>query len=165
MKRLTLLMGPPGCGKSVAARRLMADGALRITGDDVFFAITDRKHSDWLAHGVMDAVNGAMDHLLQDLLSRGLDVVVDRTHLSRGKRANVLKWAKAADYEIDGLLWLNFEQAQGRNTARQGRDRVPESIWKKMADGYEHPTLKEGFTRLKTVVDAQGQILDPIAQK
>ena len=129
----------------MAAWQLVEGGALRITGDDIFFSLTDRTHAQWLKHGVMDAVNAAARHLMEGLMARGLSVVADRTHLSRASRAPVIAMAAAHGFRVEVLLWQNFEVAQKRNAARTGRDQVPEAIWQSMAKGYQRPSQEEGI--------------------
>lgn len=168
-KTLYTLVGPPGCGKSVAAWDLVNRGALRITGDDLFFAITFRTHGEWRPYGVMDAVNKAMDVLLEELLIKGLTVVVDRTHLSPKSRARVLELAKTYGYRSEAWVWLNADQAQSRNAARTGRDQVPPEIWLKMVEAFRMPTLSEGFHAVRVMADRHGRLLmdsdGPVIQK
>ena len=148
MRTLYILVGPPGCGKSMTAWDLVRRGALRITGDDFFFAMTDRKHVEWLDSGVMDCVNAAADTLMVRLMEKGLPVVVDRTHLSLRSRARCLVLAEEFGYTVEGRLWLNFGQARKRNSERTGRDQVPEVVWEKMVSAYAPPTEAEGFSQV-----------------
>ena len=155
-KTLYILIGPPGCGKSKVAWELVNKGALRISGDDIFFAITDRTHAHWLGHGVMDAVNESTDKLMDGLLARGLTVIADRTHLSPETRRRPIELARRHGFRVEGMVWLNFDQARERNSLRSGRDRVPESVWVRMVEAYAAPTLEEGFDEIHQVVGSDG---------
>lgn len=147
-----MLVGPPGCGKSVTAWDLVSRGALRVTGDDIFFAITDRTHGEWRAYGVMDAVNAASEVLMDELMRRGLPVVADRTHLSRDARARPIELARRHGYRVEAWVWMNFDQAYGRNAERTGRDHVPVHIWRHMVEAFEVPRESEGFDRIHVEV-------------
>lgn len=153
---LYLMVGPPGCGKSMVAWQLVSKGALRVSGDDLFFAITDRTHSHWRPHRVMEAVNAAADVLMEGLVERGLPVIADRTHLSVRARSRPIAIARRHGYAVEALLWLNFDEARERNARRSGRDRVPEEIWQAMAQTFERPTQEEGIDRIRVVAAPHG---------
>lgn len=150
-KTLIVLVGPPGCGKSALAWDLVARGVLRITGDDLFFAITDRNHESWRPYGVMDAVNTAMDVLMVELLKRGLPVVVDRTHLSARSRRRPLDLGHEMGYRVEAWVWGNVAEARRRNASRTGRDKVPQQNWDQMVSSFGFPEDTEGFDLVRII--------------
>lgn len=76
-------------------------------------------------------------------------VFADATHLTQKSRAKVLnKVAKYAD-EIEAVVMdVHLITALERNDMREGRERVPRGVSRRMFFQMEAPTRKEGFNKI-----------------
>lgn len=73
--RVTILCGPAGAGKTTLARRLEADGALRLSMDLAVWE--DGWRGQWPPHERMLELDAVLQYRLADTVRAGRDVVVD----------------------------------------------------------------------------------------
>jgi predicted kinase len=100
MKRLILLVGIPGSGKSTLAKRLVEKGFNVISADSIRLEL----YGNEAEQGDPQEVFALFFPRLKELLSKGLDVVVDNTNLKYQHRKEIIDPAKQLGYE-DIQLW------------------------------------------------------------
>lgn len=124
MKRLILLIGIPGAGKTTLAQKLVARGFHCLNAD----SIRKRLYGDEAEQGDPEKVFGIFFDELENELSQGFDIVIDNTNLNPKQRKPILDRAQAAGYS-DIQLWLldvPLETCLERNNARNRN--VPDDI-------------------------------------
>ncbi len=124
MKKLILLIGIPGSGKTTLAQKLVEKNFKRICADD----IRGELFGDAIIQGDSSQVFGIFFERLEKLLAEGADIVVDNTNLNSKQRQPILERATAAGY-TDVQLWLLDVPLAVCLKRNAGRDRVvPEDI-------------------------------------
>jgi predicted kinase len=119
LKKLILLIGIQGSGKTTLANKLVTKGFSRIGADD----IRGELFGDPIIQADTSKVFEIFFARLEKLLADGGDVVVDNTNLNSKHRKPIIDMAKAAGY-TDIQLWLldiPLETCLKRNAQR---DRV-----------------------------------------
>lgn len=102
-KKLVMLVGPPGCGKSTYANQLMH-------GDDGYQQLT-YINQDLQGKGHL--------HEFDMAILDGKDVVVDRMNFSKGQRSRYLDIAKSHGYETKIIIFHEpYSVCLARATAR-----------------------------------------------
>jgi predicted kinase len=128
LKRLVLLVGIPGSGKTTLAQRLVDKGYQRFNADDIrqelFGDSGDQQDSE--------RVFGLFFQRLEEAFARGEDVVVDNTNINTRHRSPILQRAISAGYS-DIQIWilevpLEVCLERNRARARNGERNVPEEI-------------------------------------
>jgi|GEM_PF-218036 len=145
-RRLTVLVGPPGSGKSQLASN--CEGFVRVSQDD----------------------QGKEGHKLifAEALSKGLDIVVDRMNFNKEQRARYIVPAKEAGYEIVvKTLFVPYDICLERCLKRENHPTIKDEISAKAAlrtffSKFERPTEDEGdtdFEYYNNNIEKQGCII------
>jgi adenylate kinase family enzyme len=94
MPKVELLVGMVGSGKSTYARKRADQGAMIVNHD----SLTEMLHARYrYEQGKRDLYRRLEESLAFEVLARGFDVVIDRTHLTRENRSRWVKWARNYD--------------------------------------------------------------------
>ncbi len=101
MKKLILLIGIPGSGKTTLSQKLTSRGYTRLCADD----IRGELFGDPIIQKDTEKVFALFFERLEKLFAEGLDVVIDNTNLNAKQRKPILDRAKTAGYD-DVQLWL-----------------------------------------------------------
>ena len=101
MKKLILLIGIQGSGKTTLALKLVEKGFKRICADDIRAEL----FGDAIIQGDTTQVFSIFFERLEKLFAEGGDIVVDNTNLNAKQRQPILERAAAAGY-TDIQLWL-----------------------------------------------------------
>lgn len=127
MKHLTILVGPPGSGKTTMAKNMISD--LRISQDDM-------------------GKEGHMRYFLQ-AIADGDDIVIDRLNFNKEQRQKYLAPAKANGYVIRiVVLHVDSKTCMSRMLMRQGHPTIQDEKAARSAlhtfhSKYERPTSDE----------------------
>ena len=151
-KKVFLLAGVPGSGKSTWARNHMTPTTEWISRDNVRFSIV-REDEEYFSHEeeVFDTfiayINQTLENPYKDT------IFIDATHLNRKARRKVLNRVKKDNIEeLNCVCFLvPLEVCQARNYVRTGRERVPDSVIDNMYKSYTFPTAEENFTHIYVV--------------
>jgi predicted kinase len=143
MKRLVLLVGIPGSGKTTLSKRLIERGFLRLCADDI-------RQELWGDAGEQkdpEKVFGIFFQKLDEAFARGLDVVVDNTNINTKHRQPILQKAITAGYE-DIQLWvldtpLEICLERNRNRERAVPDDIVANMYASVT-GAGRPRSHEG---------------------
>lgn len=148
-KKVFLLAGPPGCGKSTWVRANMTVGSEWISRDNVRFAII-KDDEDYFAHED-EVFDTFINYINQTLENPNIDqIFIDATHLSRRSRRKTTSRIRMANVEELNCICFTTPKAvcHARNNLREGRSKVPASAIDNMFNAYSLPTKDEGFTHI-----------------
>lgn len=101
MKKLIILVGIPGSGKTTLAKKIEARGYLCLNAD----SIRQELWGNALDQREPEKVFGILYRQLEELLALGKDIVIDNTNLNAKQRKPILELATKAGY-TDIQLWL-----------------------------------------------------------
>lgn len=156
-KRLFLLSGPAGCGKSTwIEHRLWRGGGAWISRDKIRFGML-QEGEDYFAHE--EEVFDTFIRLIQaeiDIES-ATDIYVDATHLNKAARDKVLKRLNLDSLDEVNCVFFDIpsEVAIERNENRTGLAHVPRSVIRRMALSHTMPEADENFTHI-IIIDKEG---------
>ncbi len=145
-----LMVGVPGSGKTTHARELverMAFGGpvAYICPDDLRLAhcgdASDQSKNGWI-------FGTALPALMKDAASRGDQIVIDATNVTRKARAPLLELATTLGYRREvHVMVVPLKVCLSRNAAR---DRiVPPEVIQRMLAQYQEPDLNEGIDSIE----------------
>ena len=152
-KRLFLLCGCPGCGKSTWARQRVGKyGGYHISRDEIRFALLDERGGDYFDYEnevVRTFINKINELLDND--EQCIDIYVDATHLTRSSRNQIIRQLHLNDaYKIAVQFDIPLEVCQYRNKQRTGRARVPTETVESMYNRASRPS-KRDFDEVWTI--------------
>lgn len=144
-KKLFLLCGPAGCGKSswIANHKNPTDSVVSrdvirfsmLTNEDAYFSREKEVYTEFVRE-------------IKEALESSEVVFADATHLTQGSRTKLLRALGPAlkDVQVGAIaLKVPMEIAIKQNNKREGLQRVPEGVIKSMYKDYTIPTIEEGF--------------------
>lgn len=130
MRKLLILRGIPGSGKSTWSKNFLRsqppDSWVRVNKDELremFHAREfDKKHEDF--------VHKIQNDLIRTSLERGLNVIVDNTHVDRASCNRLHVIAKEiGNVEVtECIFFCTLERAKEYNAKRSGKDVVPSHV-------------------------------------
>lgn len=149
-KKVFIMSGPPGSGKSTWIRERMTSNDEWISRDNVRFSIV-REDEEYFSHED-DVFNTFINYINQTLEDPNVEnIYIDATHInqrSRHKTVSLIR-NKQNISELNCVCFnVPLETALQRNANRTGREFVPESAIRNMYNSYSYPTKKENFTHV-----------------
>ena len=142
--RLYILCGLPASGKSTFAWNFIKNNDIRyVSRDEIRFSMI-KENEEYFSHEkeVFKKFAGTIAQTLID----GFDVIADATHLNHISRDKLIRAIDqyTIEYTITYIvLETSLETCIKRNTLREGRARVPDSVMKSMAENWEDITNSE----------------------
>jgi predicted kinase len=150
-KKVFLLSGPPGSGKSTFARKHMGLRSKWASRDNVRFSLLE-PGDDYFSRE--DEVFETFINLINDYLNEPEveEIYIDATHLTRRSRNLTLRKVDMQNVsEVNCICFTTpLDICLVRNSFREGRARVPEDVIKKMYNSIQTPTKEEKFTHIYT---------------
>ena len=139
MRKLILLAGLPGTGKSYYAQSIKDENCHIISSDETRFAIT---HDYRVIIEDMNIVYDKMIDNANELLSTNdnITIVLDSTFLDDKRRNYFLDKIRGADYIQLVMLKANIDTILTRNHKRQEEKWVPEDVILSMMERYKDPS-------------------------
>ena len=153
MVNITLLVGPPGSGKSTKANELVKTSlSAKVSRDDIRHSL---KQVWYTTQDLEDTVSAIQDATVKALIKKGVDIVIDNTHcriahikefiLKYGKETNIALYFVGSELSLADLLKRN-----------ETRDKaVPEEVIRNMYAGYLH--VRKNAEELRTLILATSQ--------
>ena len=156
-KRLFLLSGPAGCGKSTWAKsQVEKNGGIWISRDVIRFSML-QEGEDYFSHEeeVFDLFLRTIQNEINNPIAT--NIYVDATHLNRAARDKVLRRLNLdlLDETICVFFNIDAETAIERNEPRTGQAHVPRSVIRRMALSHVMPSADEKFDYI-IIIDKEG---------
>lgn len=151
-KKVFLLSGPPGCGKSTWIRGRLVPGAEWISRDNVRFSIlTDKDNYFDKEDDVFDTFINYINQTLED--ENIHTIYIDATHLNKRSRDKVLRRVYKNNIEELNCVCFSTPRAvcHARNNLREGRSKVPATAIDNMFQSYFYPGKNENFDHVYEV--------------
>ena len=154
-KRLYLMMGVAGSGKSTYAKNILKYGDIYVSRDEIRYSLLTDK-DDYFAkeNEVIRLFIQTIDKALVNEDYQG-NVYADATHLSPKSRAQVLNQLKNKDKVSVIYLDIPLNIILERNAQREGRALVPENVVRRMYNSIILPTKEEGIEELIIIDENQ----------
>ena len=154
-KRLYLMMGVAGSGKSTYAKNILKDGDIYISRDEIRYSLLTDK-DDYFAKE-NEVIRTFIENIDKSLVMEEYcgDVYADATHLSPKSRAQVLNQLKNKDKVSVIYLDIPLNIILERNAQRKGRALVPENVVRRMYNSIILPTKEEGIEELIIIDENQ----------
>lgn len=143
MKKLYLMIGPAGSGKSTWVREHAAPGtSAHISRDRIRFQMV--KESEYYFSREDEVYMEFTRQIYSALCREWVDeVYADATHLSKKARAKLVSEIDSlygADYDLIAVVIKpELETCLAQNAQRTGRELVPEKVIRNMYNSFEHP--------------------------
>ena len=145
-KRVFLMCGVPGSGKSTWARqRVGTYGGYHISRDEIRFAILDERGGDYFDYEneVIRTFVARINELL-DSDEQCVDIYVDATHLTDNSRNQIMRQLHLEDaYKIAVWMKVPLIVCIARNDERTGRAKVPRKTIADMYNRARRPSPKD----------------------
>ena len=154
-KRLYLMMGVPGSGKSTYVKSMLKYGDIYVSRDEIRYSLlTDE--DDYFAKE-NEVIRTFIENIDKSLVMEEYcgDVYADATHLSPKSRAQVLNQLKNKDKVSMIYLDIPLNIVLERNAQREGRALVPENVVRRMYNSIILPTKEEGIEELIIIDENQ----------
>lgn len=152
-KRVFLLSGPPGSGKSSWARQRVAKyGGYHISRDEIRFALLDERGGNYFDYEneVIRTFINRINELL-DSDEQCCDIYIDATHLTNSARNQIMRQLHLDDaYKIAVWFDIPLIVCKYRNNQRTGRARVPTETVEGMYNRASKPS-KRDFDEVWTI--------------
>jgi predicted kinase len=143
VKKLVLMIGPPGSGKTTLAKRLLDKGYMSMNAD----AVRKELWGDEGDQREPDKVFELFYKRLEEAMSDGHDIVIDNTNINTKHRSPILQRAIKAGYD-DIQLWVLDVPLETCLAQNKGRERaVPDEIvvnYFNTLQGHGKPRRHEG---------------------
>lgn len=137
-----LLCGIPGSGKSYFAKNVLKKDHFwtYISRDDIRFAMVDENEEYFSKE---NKVYDTFIHQINFALGTNIqDIIVDATHINTASRMKLLKRLRMFEDTKVIAVWMDtpLEVCLERNEKREGRQRVPKSVIRRMYYQRNHPS-------------------------
>lgn len=153
-KEVIIIIGNVGSGKSTYTKKLQEKGThVVICRDSMRFGIGAGTYI--FNNEYEPIIKKTALELFQKFLILGVNIIVDEVNIACSSREPYIKLAKEQGYKIRAIVMpkLSKEESINRrmnNPANQTRE-IWESVWESFDRRYEHPTIEEGFDKIKEI--------------
>ena len=158
-KRVFVLAGPPGCGKSTWVRNNMTVGSEWVSRDNVRFAFL--QPGDGYFDHETEVFDTFINYINQTLEKEEIHTVyIDATHVNKRSRDKVMRRIHMDNVKSVTCVCFDvpLETCYSRNNLRTGRSRVPQTAIYNMYQSYRIPEKGvENFDRI-IIVDEDGNM-------
>lgn len=143
-KKLYVMVGIPGSGKSYKAQKLKSEGVEYVSRDEVRFSIL--KEGDHYFSKEEEVFREFVKRI-QSALDSGKSAIADATHINTPSRAKLLKHLNIdSDTNVVAVYCdTDFDTCRERNSKRTGRAKVPDNSLINMYVASQEPRKNEGF--------------------
>jgi len=147
MKKVTILRGVPGCGKSTWARKNRTHVPV-CSADDYFHGDGENPHEYRFNPAQLGEAHAACLKRFVSLTNTGTDLVVDNTNTTAVEMAPYVALAQACGYEVEIIhLHCSVETAAARNVHG-----VPQKSCRSMQDRIQGQSLPKHWPTEQVIV-------------
>jgi len=153
VKSITLLVGPPACGKSTWCQK-NAKNATIVSRDDIVDHVREEYHVSYSEafrnKDLQKRVDKELESHLSHTLKSGRDIVIDMTNMSIKRRKSILDRTPAGYEKIAVVFSVSRAELIKRLDKREKETgkRVGINIVDDMLANYQEPSLVEGFDKI-----------------
>lgn len=151
-KKVLIMCGPPGSGKSTWVRERLTSNDEWISRDNVRFSIV-REDEEYFSHED-DVFDTFINYINQTLENPEVEYIfVDATHINyRSRHKTISRIHMKNVEELNCVCFITpLAVCLDRNGKRSGRERVPDAVVSNMFNSFNLPTEKEKFNHVFTV--------------
>lgn len=144
-KKLFILCGPAGCGKSTWIHKHKAPTDSVVSRDVIRYSILN-ENDEYFSHE--NEVYKEFINEIKEALNTSEVTFADATHLNATSRTRLLRslGSSLKGVQIGAVaLKVPMDIAIKQNNNRTGRAKVPENVIRNMYRDYTIPTIEEGF--------------------
>jgi len=152
MKRLIILVGNIGTGKSTLVHDLVKLGYIIISRDALRYMIGGGEYVFDL--DTEKIIKKTAISMLRQLVRKKFDVVIDETNMSIEQRAEMLAIANKAGYTTTAIILPRISKKKSierrlSNNHGNTTKKVWGEVWERFNAMYEEPTADEGFDKIR----------------
>lgn len=164
MKKLIMMAGIPGAGKSTFAKKIMKDKSQNIdvyvSRDEIRFNIVkegeDYFSKEWEVYTTfVDKIKEALDN--------NMTVIADATHINEASRSKLLRalGTSLKDCVVEIIfLRVTAQKALIQNEGRLNtRSYVPKGVIRRMSNQISEPNFSEGFNIIHIITEDGREII------
>lgn len=166
MLTFIMLVGLPASGKSTIRKRL-ADKypyAVVLSTDDLVEAAAQETGNTYsgVFPSVIDMATKKVEDLFDQSVNLGIDIIDDRTNLTRWRRTNKLETVimRGGYNKVCIVVEVDEEERQKRMLERVGKT-IPADVDTRMRESWQRPTVEEGFDEIidatELIFEAEGE--------
>jgi predicted kinase len=150
MKKLIILVGNVGSGKSTVAKKYIDRGFVCISRDGLRYSIGGGKYifNPFYESTIWDTEL----FMLRSFMEKGVNLIVDEVGIDKKMRKRYIKCAKEYDYRVTAIIMpkLSVEESikQRMNNPRGFHEKIWERVWNEFDAAYEEPEKHEGFDEI-----------------
>lgn len=154
MKRLIILIGNIGTGKSTFAKTYQKKGYVIIARDQLRYAIGNGRYIFNPRYEL--AIWRTELYLFREFIDLGVDILVDEVGMNKLMRKRYIRYAKNNGYKITAIVMPKLSkkvavERRMKNPHGQPDAKMWAQVWEKFNKMYERPTKKEGFDLIKVL--------------
>ena len=158
LRRLYLLSGPAGCGKSTwAQKQVELSGGSWISRDNIRFGLLEKRGGEYFDYEE-EVMELFINSIQKEINNPDCETIyVDATHLNKKSRNKVLNAIDLDSMDEVNCVFFDIdaETAIERNANRGGLAFVPRTVIRNMAAAHTYPDATENFTHI-IVIDKEG---------
>lgn len=147
-KKLTILIGNIGAGKTTLCKEYVEKGYLIISKDDVRYSLGA---GDYFYNEKAEiAITLGVNNLFEILCMLNFNIVIDETNMSKKDREHYIEVGKAHRYNITAVMLPELSKKESvKRRLQSNHGTTPKSVWEKVwkrkYKEYEEPSKEEGF--------------------
>ena len=165
MKKLIMMMGIPGAGKSTWAKKFVASQP----EGEVIYISRDEIRNSFVKPGAENyfskenSVYGTFVKKIKDGLAENKTVIADATHINEASRSKLLRalGISLKDCTVEIVyLHVHTQKALIQNENRiHTRGYVPRGVIRRMSNQITEPTFEEGFNIIRIINEDGTEVL------
>ena len=147
MKKIYLLCGIPGSGKSTWVKNYLDDNSIWISRDLIRFSMVSEKEEYFSKE--KEVFKEFIKQINVAIRNNNIEnIYIDATHINEVSRDKTLSKIAIKDVDELNIVYFNtsLETCISRNTRRLGRECVPESVIINMYKNFTHPEKDTKYT-------------------